>query len=370
MGSHRVHKISTSVFITNFPDSFSAKDLFKTCSQYGYVVDAYIPNKRSKNGKRFGFVRFIKVFNAERLVNNLCTLWVGSYRLHANIVKFQRTPLNTKSTRVKNNRVVKGGTQFVNEENTSTPAMVLEEDCLNVQDLANYLMGRVKESGSLSNLKKVLANEGFTNIEIAYLGEFWVLIKFESEESKALFLENTGVGSWFSKLQQASMDLNIDGRITWVDIEGIPYKLWSENNVKCITSRWGILLQVDDQEEGCLHRKRVCIKTKVENNIFESFKIIHHGKTYWIRAKEVLGWVPDIMEDDVEEEQSDVESQEGDLKGENEVLKSCSNFGEDAEVKEVSETQFEGGSHNTVREEACAGQKDTQSVLTLYLCNF
>nr|GEW53024.1 nucleotide-binding alpha-beta plait domain-containing protein [Tanacetum cinerariifolium] len=51
-------KISISVYITNFPDSCSAKDLFQTCKAYGHVVDSYIPFKRSKSGKRFGFVRF------------------------------------------------------------------------------------------------------------------------------------------------------------------------------------------------------------------------------------------------------------------------------------------------------------------------
>nr|GFC23219.1 UvrD-like helicase, ATP-binding domain, P-loop containing nucleoside triphosphate hydrolase [Tanacetum cinerariifolium] len=43
-----VLKISTSVFIANFPDSFGAKDLWNTCKQYGQVVDAYIPYRRSK----------------------------------------------------------------------------------------------------------------------------------------------------------------------------------------------------------------------------------------------------------------------------------------------------------------------------------
>ena len=79
MGSFRtkeddVAKISTSIFVTNFPESFSAKDLFHTCKQYGHVVDSFIPTKRAKDGKRFGFVRFINVFSIERLVKNLCTI--------------------------------------------------------------------------------------------------------------------------------------------------------------------------------------------------------------------------------------------------------------------------------------------------------
>ncbi|GJY79632.1 nucleotide-binding alpha-beta plait domain-containing protein, partial [Tanacetum coccineum] len=72
MGSYRskddeVMKISTSVFVTNFPDQMRAQDLWHTCKQYGQVVDAYIRNRRSKAGKRFGFVCFIKVFDVERL---------------------------------------------------------------------------------------------------------------------------------------------------------------------------------------------------------------------------------------------------------------------------------------------------------------
>ncbi|GKE20921.1 nucleotide-binding alpha-beta plait domain-containing protein, partial [Tanacetum coccineum] len=89
-----VHKISTSIFVTNFPDQFCAKDFWKVCNQYGNVVDAFIPYRRSKLGKRFGFVRFIKVIDVDRLVNNLCTIWVDRFKLHANISRFQRSPLD------------------------------------------------------------------------------------------------------------------------------------------------------------------------------------------------------------------------------------------------------------------------------------
>ena len=67
-------KVSISIYVTNFPDYCTAKDLFQSCKVYGHVVDSYIPIKRSKFGKRFGFVRFINVFSVERLVSKLCTL--------------------------------------------------------------------------------------------------------------------------------------------------------------------------------------------------------------------------------------------------------------------------------------------------------
>nr|GEY40754.1 nucleotide-binding alpha-beta plait domain-containing protein [Tanacetum cinerariifolium] len=43
-----VARISTSVFISNIPDSVLAKDLFHACKQYGHVVDSFIPYKRDK----------------------------------------------------------------------------------------------------------------------------------------------------------------------------------------------------------------------------------------------------------------------------------------------------------------------------------
>nr|GEU81485.1 zinc finger, CCHC-type [Tanacetum cinerariifolium] len=81
-----------SIFVTNFPDSTSSKDLWKLCQSYGTVVDVYIPNRRSKAGKRFAFVRFIKVDNVDRLVGNLCMLWIGRMHLHANVIRFECTP--------------------------------------------------------------------------------------------------------------------------------------------------------------------------------------------------------------------------------------------------------------------------------------
>ncbi|GKA94826.1 RNA-directed DNA polymerase, eukaryota, partial [Tanacetum coccineum] len=207
----------------------------------------------------------------------------------------------------------------VNVEVESTPSLVLDEDCMNPQDLSNSLMGRVKEFATLSNLKMGLANEGFDNIEIKYLGEFWVLLKFSSEESKNLFHANVGVGTWFSQLQQASMDFIIDGRVTWVEIEGIPFKMWSVNTFKRIASKWGVVLHVDDQEDGF----------------------------FWIRATEVPGWVPDFMEDNKEECDNDCDTKEGDSKGKDVGLKSCSIFEEDSDVEEVPETKLEENQHKS-----------------------
>nr|GEW13215.1 RNA-directed DNA polymerase, eukaryota, reverse transcriptase zinc-binding domain protein [Tanacetum cinerariifolium] len=44
-----VHQILTSIYVTNFPEQFSFRDLWKKCQEYGRVIDVYIPNRRTKS---------------------------------------------------------------------------------------------------------------------------------------------------------------------------------------------------------------------------------------------------------------------------------------------------------------------------------
>ncbi|GJX93266.1 RNA-directed DNA polymerase, eukaryota [Tanacetum coccineum] len=302
-----VNNISTSIFVTNFPDS--TRDLWRMCNQYGNVIDAFIPNRRSKAGKRFGFVRFIKVFEVDRLVNNLCTIWFDRLRLHANIAKFNRGPLKPKVNVV--NMSSSGGSHNVNgtfrPSNSYVhvvtkghlsqpvakdlkPALVLDDDCAFNSDLSLAVFGKLKEFESLSNIKKLLATEGFDDVVIRYMGGYWILLQFNTLTTKDKFMAHVGVNSWFSKLQQASHDFKIDER--------------------------GSLLHEEEDEETHFHRKRICIKTTLDENIFETFKIIVKGKIFWIRAKEVTGWTPDFndCDEDLSDTDDDAQTDHGDIK--------------------------------------------------------
>ncbi|GKB80961.1 F-box domain containing protein, partial [Tanacetum coccineum] len=70
-------------------------------------------------------------------------------------------------------------------------------------------------------------------------------------------------GSWFLVLRQASHDFTPEGRIAWVDVEGIPFKFWSGKTFKKIATKWGELLDVDDHDEMSFSTKRICIHTKI-----------------------------------------------------------------------------------------------------------
>nr|GFC22138.1 UvrD-like helicase, ATP-binding domain, P-loop containing nucleoside triphosphate hydrolase [Tanacetum cinerariifolium] len=223
-----VSKISTSIFVMNFPKNFSAKDLFHSCKVYGHVIDLFIPVKKTNGGNK-------------------------------------------------------------ELETESNPAIMLDDDCIMKKDLSLSLIERVKEFSSLANIKSVFNNEGFVDISIRFMGKLWIMLDFPNSNTRDVFKDSMWVTSWFSVLQQASIDFSTDGRIVWVEVEGVPFKLWTDNTFNKIAKKWGDLLDIDDQEDTCYHSKRLCIFTKMRSNVFETFKVIFRRKVFWIRAKEVPG---------------------------------------------------------------------------------
>nr|GEZ22813.1 nucleotide-binding alpha-beta plait domain-containing protein [Tanacetum cinerariifolium] len=61
--------------------------------------------------------------------------------------------------------------------------------------------------------------------------------------------EDGGKKTFTFPVPKEQLKSKVEGRIAWVEVEGVPFKLWSGNTFSCITNKWGKLLDVDDQEE-------------------------------------------------------------------------------------------------------------------------
>ncbi|GJV95193.1 hypothetical protein Tco_1546770 [Tanacetum coccineum] len=273
-------RISKSVFVSNFPDGCTSKNLWKV-------------NKWS-----FGSA-------------NLNTIWMGSYHLFANPVRFER-PSKSNLTSHNNVTAAQSGPN-VNVVKGSSPAAVKE----------------VKQFSSIGNLRVLLAAEGFVNVKPSYLGGLWVLMELDSISSKTKLMKHVGVASWFSHFCDAQLDFVSKDRIVWVDIEGVPLNAWSRATFNKVCARWGDVMDLEESNDGMFARKRICIKTKLEDNILEKFKIIVRGKVFVVRAKELFVWSPIFK--DVEEMMysSEDESEKGDGMEEDDLV-----FGQDKPVND------------------------------------
>ncbi|GKE36131.1 RNA-directed DNA polymerase, eukaryota [Tanacetum coccineum] len=215
--------LSKSIFVANFPENFGSSDLWKVCESYGKVVDVYIPNRKSKAGKQFAFVRFIRVVDIDRLVGNLCTIWIGRFHLHANVVRFERASKPVKPTGFTHTNVhgnfgsyvttVRGKIPLTvpNTPSFSVSALVLDDSCAIVRDLSRHVMGRVKDLNSILNLRFLLTKEGFPKVKLSYLGGLWVMVEMDNVAS-----------------------------------EGIPLNVWSRKTFVKIGNKWGETMDIED----------------------------------------------------------------------------------------------------------------------------
>jgi RNA recognition motif-containing protein len=80
--------VATSFFVTNFPDEAKAADLWPKFAHYGRVGEVYIPEKRDKQGRRFGFVKYREVRDAKEHLQLLSNIWMGTYKLRVNLARF------------------------------------------------------------------------------------------------------------------------------------------------------------------------------------------------------------------------------------------------------------------------------------------
>ncbi|GJU23714.1 retrotransposon protein, putative, ty1-copia subclass [Tanacetum coccineum] len=255
----------------------SSRQLWDICEQYGQVFDSFIPSRASKDGKIFGFVRFIKVKSLEVLVGNLNTIWIGKFKLRFNVARFQHGAKNDEvnvknqthlpkvhtshSTNYSKSYVAVVSKELPHKQAGQTfndkPVMVIGEECFANKNLDFTLVAKVNNFDSMPNLLVICKEEGFENLTIRYLGGFWVSLDFPDSHVRDQFQKHTGILSWFSLIQPWSSEFRVEDRVIWVDVEGIPFVAWTHNTFKKISS-----------------------------------------KVSMIRAREIIGWNPEFILDD------------------------------------------------------------------------
>ncbi|GJX74324.1 RNA-directed DNA polymerase, eukaryota, partial [Tanacetum coccineum] len=159
------------------------------------------------------------------------------------------------------------------------PVMVIYDECLFDKKFDLTLVAKVNSFDSMPNLGVVFKDEGFENVNIRYLGGLWVSLKFMDYQARDCFKKH----------------------------KGIPLVAWTNKTFMKVAKRWGELLFSEDSDDNNLWRKRLCVVTKVEDFIMESFKIIIKGKVTVVRACEIIRWIPDFLE-----EENDINSDSGD----------------------------------------------------------
>ncbi|GJS21722.1 RNA-directed DNA polymerase, eukaryota [Tanacetum coccineum] len=272
------------------------------------------------------------VDDVDRLVGNLCTLWVGRFHLHANVVRFERPTLNpkppvfpkslagsqTKFSSIPGSFInaVKGLQLDVQVDGTDIQALMLDDSCVFVQDLSRHVMGKVKDVSSISNMHIILLKEGFPGVKLSYLGGLWLLIELDNGFVRDKFLSHTGVKLPFEDGGQAILLLGL-------------------------VRNGGILLTL-----------RKIWLTPLLVNVY-AFRLV-----YMVRAKELFAWSPSFLSPKDTKYTSDDES----IHNNGNTSEGQHNIGDDfnldSEVEEVADTIFEDKPESLVNNECHSRDKE------------
>ncbi|GJV54690.1 RNA-directed DNA polymerase, eukaryota [Tanacetum coccineum] len=103
---------------------------------------------------------------------------------------------------------------------------------------------------------------------------------------------------------------------------------------------WGELIILKLTRKDCFARKRICIKTKLEDNILEKFKIIVRGKNFVIRAKELFVWSLTFNDNKEVDDYSEDDSVNGAEEINGDISKQM-NLDDESDIEGVSDTVFD-----------------------------
>ncbi|GKE52331.1 RNA-directed DNA polymerase, eukaryota [Tanacetum coccineum] len=249
--------LSVTVYITNFPTSLGSKDLWKTCSEHGTVADVYIARKLSKIGRRFAFVRFLKVKNTGSLIDDLNKIWIGTYHLFAAMARFGRKPNDASiptqkpihpqkqikpiptPSHVNSNRSYasalngKSSQNQVPKETVILKSVTLDaSDLIEICEMRNVILVKARDVHLILNINNVLRKEGFYGFQAKYIGGMWLWIEFDSIESCQKLQSNSEMSWYFTKMKHVTQTFKVDDRMVWIEIGGLPLNAWTPKAFK------------------------------------------------------------------------------------------------------------------------------------------
>ncbi|GAB2292409.1 hypothetical protein Dimus_026650 [Dionaea muscipula] len=250
-------KQEVTLYEEGIPEAMNPKGLFDLFSKYGVVYDVFIPKKRNKAGKRFGFVRYRCSVSAEMAILKYNGLWIGEGRVrklmeHGGMIRVQK---------VANGWLHKSAVATLHKYNDL-------KDCLGLIEL-----------------------KGTPGILVSPCGGKQVIMTFPTTElrDKMLAEEKEDLGAWFKEFHALEPSLKIGrDREVWIICFGVPLELWSTSTFCEIASKWGEVLAIEISTAISLsfYCGKVGILTECMEHINCTITISSDGKLFPIRIIE------------------------------------------------------------------------------------
>ncbi|KAK8692701.1 hypothetical protein V6N13_070308 [Hibiscus sabdariffa] len=283
------------------------KGLWYSFARHGEVESVYIAWKRSRGGKRFGFVRMKDKKDADRIIERL-----HGFKLYGSTltVKYARNSLvqSGRSTERKREFGIElgrfaGRNKEISVEaaretgDTNIPARprqksitahVVDEE---LWKLRKCLVGEMSTVCSVSSISNRLLKWGMGEIKVQRMGARSFLLTIEDEELFLMLedLEWSYLKEIFSDIKLWSESVSYSERATWLEVTGLPLYCWNAITLKKIAGLWGNFeaLGVNANHSRDCEKARVRISTSQLSKIEEVIKLDVGDKIFNVGVVEI-----------------------------------------------------------------------------------
>ncbi|KAJ4841713.1 hypothetical protein Tsubulata_002994 [Turnera subulata] len=320
-----------SVFVEKIPSGWQSSDLYRELSKAGTVMDVFIPGKLSRNGIRFGFVKFENRGGVTTIIDYINKSCNGM--LHANIAKnrsWKSTPGNSsrpdkhytlarssggRAEHVKEDTMDRRRRFLVGKRTdartfaqvTDYRARVTEaapaandnkgfsfvftptSDCIN--RLKACAFGMVKDNIPIDEIARGFTMISNSQIRIKRLGGVYVLVDFGSKDAMDACVSHKD--AWFSEFFDMFREWKQGDCATHreciLNVHGVPPQAWNEDFFRLIAVRFGSFIKLHNSfdRSDYLEMAKVSIITTCRQPISRTFKVLINGLEYEVSAVEV-----------------------------------------------------------------------------------
>ncbi|GKA55169.1 cytochrome P450 [Tanacetum coccineum] len=228
-------QLTITFHFTNFPSNWTQSTMFEVFKRYGNVRDVFIPNKRNKLGKRFGFSKFVGVFNPTAFEKKLNTICIGTQRLSCNIAHHQRNTDGLQRSKDTQHFKPSYASMLSHNKSTSTRHKIhLPLPSTPSSEHLSSIFIELKSLDGATNLHNIILDEGFTDFDIKYLGGLCLQIQFRDATSMENAISNRTFLSLFKSISAWNNNYRITNHVTWLNISGLPPQAWLQSSFAAI----------------------------------------------------------------------------------------------------------------------------------------
>ncbi|KAJ4839264.1 hypothetical protein Tsubulata_005973 [Turnera subulata] len=286
-----------SLYVENLSEGWKPTDVYRVMAKYGDVVDVYISHKRTRTGRRFGFVRFRGVRDCQRLLADVNRVQGEAGAVRASVAR-QRSQ-GAYSGLLRNQQLLprsKDGTgssppqrgSYANairgkSEGGQSGTMARREDgnkqCVSFipstdanRWLARCAVGIIRDPKKMESACMLWRLHDMRDVEVTDMGGDSVLVCFPSPETMLRFSQQPPdwVSLWFRSFSPWKQGDRMINRRCCVTVRGVPLNAWCQEFFELVGAEFDCFLRVDNETE----RRRRLGTARIEI-LTEQIALIH-----------------------------------------------------------------------------------------------